>query len=1187
MMRFSKRILISFVLFIWPCLALAGRLTPDLQERMGRAGPDERIRVIVRFVREADLSAFSKSDREGMVRHLRVFAAESQRGILAALPGYGEKVAGVKPFWIYNGIAMEATKEVILDLLKRPEVGYIEEDRVVKLEPLPPGGYGPGIGGLEWNIQKIEADSVWSVLDFTGQGIVVGNIDTGVLTTHETFGGRFRGGRNSWFDALYGRLDPYDDNGHGTYTMGTICGGSTADTIGVARGAKFVCAKAFDEYGSGWDSWIDACYQWFAGLGSAAPDVVGNSWGCGGYYTHFWQISRTLQTLGIHQVFSNGNSGPGSGTVLAPASYPHHIGVGATDSSDGIAGFSSRGPSPAFGAMESVANYLDPAWGLSRRKPDISAPGVAVRSAYRDGGYVTANGTSIASPHVTGTIALMLQKNDQLADTTIWRILAQSCDTPPGGGPYPNQNYGWGRLNAYRAVQMTPPGYSHFMLLCPAAETLLQNASVVDSVTVISMGGFCSPVTMTLDSIRPAEPTISISFNPNPVTPPPNGTIQTGMRITTQPGTPAGDYVLFYHGIGDTVARHASIDLNVGVPAFNLRCAQSDSVKAGDVVVDSVTVISRYYFSSPVTMILDSIRPAESTISVAFDPNPVTPPPNGSIQTGMRISTQVGTPVWTYRLYFHAVGDTIIRHASVALKVYGPTFDLTCVPSDSVGQGAFKVDSVTVTSRYGFSSPVAMTLDSIRPEEATISVSFDPNPVTPLPNDSIKTGMRITTQSGTPLNNYRLYFRGTGNLVTRLSMILIKVNGPSFDLHYSQSYSLSPGDTVRDSIGVLSRYNFSSPVTMTLDSIRPLYPYDTISVAFDPNPVTPPPNDSVRTQICIATKHNLYQGYYRIYGHGSGGSVTKRFTIYLSVFIRTFDMVQAASAEALVPDTSVVDSVYLYSRGSFSAQVTMSLDSIRPAEPAISVDFNPNPVWVTPYQIARSGMRIRSQSGTPLGDYMVYYRGSGVGITHCLAVGLKVVAQPFEVRSAPGCRVVQQWCASTDYNLTVNSLVSYPISCTLSATVDFPQSSIVVGIVGDSVLAKSGYRTLRVRPNQEMTPGTYGIKVQARSGVAVFTLEDTLVYAVSYYLGPAMPSPSRGSTVIPYGLPVESPVSLKVYDLSGRLVRILVLGSEKAGYHKVSWDGRAEGGKGVGSGVYFYRLVAGSWTKTMKMVVIK
>ncbi len=1184
-MRFSKRILISFVLFLWPCLALAGRLTPDLQERMGRAGPEERIKVIVRLDREADLSAFSRSDREGMVRHLRAFAAGSQRGILAALPGYGDKVTGVKPLWIYNGIALEATKEVVLDLAKRSDVDYIEEDRVVKLDPLLSGGRASGLTGLEWNIRKIKADSVWDVLGYTGQGVVVGNIDSGVLTTHETFGGRFRGGHNSWFDAVNGRADPYDDNGHGTYTMGTTCGGSTADMIGVAHGARFICAKAFDQYGSGYDSWIDDCYQWFAGLGSAAPDVVGNSWGCGGYYTHFWQISRTLQALGIHQVYANGNSGPGSGTVLAPASYPHHIGVGATDSSDGIAGFSSRGPSPAFGAMESVANYLDPAWGLTRRKPDLSAPGVSVRSANRDGGYVTANGTSIASPHVAGTIALMLQKNDLLADTTIWRILTQSCDTPPGGGPYPNQNYGWGRLNAYRAVQMMPAGYSHFMLSCPAAETLLQNTSVVDSVTVISAGGFSSPVTMILDSIRPAEPTISVSFDPNPVIPPPNGTIQTGMRITTQPGTPAGDYVLFYHGIGDTVVRHASIDLNVGVPAFDLNCAQPDSVRAGDAVVDSITVVSRYYFSSPVTMILDSIRPAEPTISVAFDPNPVTPPPNGSIKTGMRITTQAGTPVWIYRLYFHAVGDTIIRHASVALKVYGPTFDLTCVSSDSVGQGAFIVDSVTVNSRYHFSSPVTMSLESIQPPEPTISVVFDPNPVTPPPNGSVQTGMRITTQPGTPPRDYAIYYRGVGGSVVHRLTLNLKVGVPTFELQWDDYLSKPPGDSVMDSVTVISQYHFSSPVTMVFDSIRPSE--RTISVSFNPNPVTPPPNGNVLSGRRIITQRETFPGGYWLYFRGISLGITKPFKSYLQLYPFTFNMLSRAIADTMLPYTSLVDSVYLLSVGGFSLPITMALDCILPAEPTISVSFDPNPVTPPPYRTVGTGMRITTQPLTPPGDYVIYYRGTGGGITRFSSFSIKVVAQPYALDSKPRTQTVLQWCSTVDYSVSVIPWVSCLMPCTLSATTFPPQSSIAISIVGDSVLSTSGYRGLSLRPNQETEPGTYVIRVQARNGFWASTLEDTLVYAVSYYLGPAMPSPSRGSTVIPYGLPVESPVSLKIYDLYGRRIRSLVSGREKAGYHKVSWDGRAEGGRGVGSGVYFYRLVAGGWSKTMKMVVIK
>jgi hypothetical protein len=657
------------------------------------------------------------------------------------------------------------------------------------------------------------------------------------------------------------------------------------------------------------------------------------------------------------------------------------------------------------------------------------------------------------------------------------------------------------------------------------------------------------------------------------------------MQIMTQPGTPAGNYVLFYHGIGDTVVRHASIDLNVGVPAFDLCCAQSDSVKAGDAVVDSVTVISRYYFSSPVTMILDSIRPAEPTISVAFYPNPVTPPPNGSIQTGMRISTQVGTPVWTYRLYFHAVGDTIIRHASVALKVYGPTFDLTCVPSDSVGQGAFIVDSISVSSRYHFSSPVTMTLDSIRPAEPTISVAFDPNPITPPPNGSVSTGMRIATQPGTPPRDYVVYYQGAGGSTVRRSWLRLKVGVPTFELQYGAYLYKPPGDSVMDSVTVISQYHFSSPVTMVFDSIRPSEP--TISVSFNPNPVTPPPNGNVLSGRRIISQRGTPPGGYWLYFRGISQGITKPFKSYLQLYPFTFNILSMANADTMLPYTSLVDSVYLLSVGGFSLPITMALDCILPAEPTISVTFDPNPVTPPPYSTVGTGMRITTQPLTPPQEYVIYYQGTGGGITRFSSFGLKVVAQPYALDSKPRNQTAFDWCGKADYSVSVTPLISYLMPCTLAAAAVPPQSSIAISILGDSVLSKSGYRTLSVRPNQEMTPGTYVIRVQARNGGWVSTLEDTLVYSVSYYLGPAMPSPLRGSTVISYGLPVESPVSLKVYDLSGRLVRTLVSGREKAGYHKAVWDGQAEGGRGVSTGVYFYRLTAGSFSAVRKLVILR
>ena len=437
---------------IWTTSALAGYLTPGLQAKVEKAAPGEMLKVIVYMNGETDISVLPPEQKDAMVKQLQDFAANKQRDLLATLPKYGDKVAKVTPLWITNVIGMEATPDVIRELAMRLDVARIDEDRIIKLEDTHPRDV-PRINTTEWGIIKIKADSVWRMLGYNGTGIVVGNMDTGVLTTHVTFGGRYRGGNNSWFDAVNNQANPYDDHGHGTHTMGTICGGSTADTIGVARAATFVAAKAFNSGGSGTTVDILECYQWFAG--TSRPHVFGNSWGGGGSDTSFWRASRNIQVLGIHQAYSNGNNGTGG--PGAPGSYPHHIGVGATDNADVIAGFSSRGPSPAFpGSLESTAYYLDPNWAASRRKPDLSAPGVAVRSSYNNGGYTSMDGTSMASPHVTGVIALMLQKNDLIRDTTIWRILIASVDTPPPGRPYPNQNYGWGRLNAYRAVQLTP-----------------------------------------------------------------------------------------------------------------------------------------------------------------------------------------------------------------------------------------------------------------------------------------------------------------------------------------------------------------------------------------------------------------------------------------------------------------------------------------------------------------------------------------------------------------------------------------------------------------------------------------------------------------------------------------------------------------------------------------------------------
>ena len=235
--------------------------------------------------------------------------------------------------------------------------------------------------------------------------------------------------------------------------MGIICGGdgvgSFTDDIGVAPGAQFICAKAFNNLGGGQSSWIHNCLQWFAAQNAK---IVNNSWGSASTTSlEYWNDFLNLKSLGIYPVCAIGGSGPGSGTACTPANYPILIGVGSTDINDNIASFSSRGPAPNQNPWTDTTYWQRPDW--NRIKPDIAAPGVTIRSCVPGGGYAVYYGTSFSCPHVSSGMAICMQENAYLPLDYYYNILLDNADHPSQGEPYPNNAYGWGRLNVWRALQ--------------------------------------------------------------------------------------------------------------------------------------------------------------------------------------------------------------------------------------------------------------------------------------------------------------------------------------------------------------------------------------------------------------------------------------------------------------------------------------------------------------------------------------------------------------------------------------------------------------------------------------------------------------------------------------------------------------------------------------------------------------
>ncbi|MGQ4490267.1 S8 family serine peptidase [Streptomyces sp. SAS_281] len=422
----------------------------------------------VRLDSQADTSAAKKQKTrtgrdKALIAAKKKHAANTQAGVEALVKEAGARATS---YWISNTLKVTGDKALARRIAARPEVASIEPDRLLQLPDEFPAEQEPKVDGVEWNLESINAPKVWEDLGVRGDGIVVANIDTGVDYQHSTLMSSYRGLKTdgsydheyNWFDATAtcSGEAPCDDHGHGTHTMGTMVGDDRdGNAIGVAPGARWIAAKACTPLGCPQDA-LMAAGQWMLAptdrAGNSprpdlAPDVINNSWGADIVDTWYKDMVQAWRDAGIFPAFSNGNAGPNCATAGSPGAYTNTYATGAYDSAGDIAYFSSRG-SGEEGAI----------------KPDISAPGVDVRSAAPGGGFAVMSGTSMASPHTAATVALMWAaspaiRGDVAATERLLDRTAHDVDDTTCGGSAANNNvYGEGRLDAYEAVASVPRG---------------------------------------------------------------------------------------------------------------------------------------------------------------------------------------------------------------------------------------------------------------------------------------------------------------------------------------------------------------------------------------------------------------------------------------------------------------------------------------------------------------------------------------------------------------------------------------------------------------------------------------------------------------------------------------------------------------------------------------------------------
>ena len=455
---------------------------------LDRTANGQEAEFLVLLADQADLrearSSKMKLERRRKVRDaLWEKANQTQQPILEWLE---QRKIEHRAFYIVNAIWVKADAQTATTLAARSDVVRIEgnpqiRNRIIETMPtsIPPSA-PDATTTVQTGIAYSHAPQVWA-LGYTGQGVVIGGADTGYRWTHTALKSKYRGWNGTtashdynWHDSVHSgdstgcvlnSAAPCDDNNHGTHTMGTAVGDDgLTNQIGMAPGAKWIGCRNMN-HGFGTPARYIECMEFFLapypvggtpaqGDPTLAPDITTNSWACpdteGCAVNSLQAAVEAQRAAGIFMVVAAGNEGQfGCHSVMyAPGIYDAVYSVGALNNgTDTLANFSSRGSVTVDSS--------------NRMKPDISAPGTNVLSSTKDSNtsYDSMQGTSMATPHVAGAVALLwsaqpllrnnVEATEAILNQSAFPIPSNTCSS---AFTSPNNAFGYGRLDVKAAV---------------------------------------------------------------------------------------------------------------------------------------------------------------------------------------------------------------------------------------------------------------------------------------------------------------------------------------------------------------------------------------------------------------------------------------------------------------------------------------------------------------------------------------------------------------------------------------------------------------------------------------------------------------------------------------------------------------------------------------------------------------
>ncbi|WP_049971325.1 S8 family serine peptidase [Haladaptatus cibarius] len=433
---------------------------PDATIDPALEGAEGTVQVLVLF---EQTSVASEMDDETAIRHLKEHAAETREQPVSQLESR-EAVEVQNKFWLVNAVSVTINTEAvdINELATIDGVKSIVKSREYTVpEPQSSADGDVTPDDPTYGLDQIRAPQVWDELGTRGEGAKIAVLDTGVdiehpdieLYTEDPSDPTYPGGWAEFDDSgnIVPGSEPRDSHYHGTHTSATAMGGASSGTaIGVAPEADLIHGMVIPG-GSGSTEGVIGGVQWAV---EENADVASLSLGagCGLFgpvYNDAWiPVIENSRSLGTTFVSSSGNSG--EGCVGSPGNDFNSLSIGASDSNRDIADFSS-------GQEIDKSNWENPPedWPDTFVKPDVSAPGVDVLSAEPGGSYQELSGTSMAAPHVAGTVALMRSANPDASVEEIETALEASAEKPDDWDAPEDEKdtrYGKGIIDAYAAV---------------------------------------------------------------------------------------------------------------------------------------------------------------------------------------------------------------------------------------------------------------------------------------------------------------------------------------------------------------------------------------------------------------------------------------------------------------------------------------------------------------------------------------------------------------------------------------------------------------------------------------------------------------------------------------------------------------------------------------------------------------